>query len=280
MFHFAFLYRRIGCLLLLSTVSSQFVWGQNTKSQGYFLDQPRSILQVPDKFERPSIGDNRLSSRQNAATFRKTRVGTASESSRSTGSGSVQPESTPASGPELLAARPTRGWNARQVEEAKEPAQQNYTPLSELGFRPIQELSSDSQARDQEAVPEDYAARLLADEPRIEYLSEPSRYAFVQNQIPASDFAYQPLYFEELNLERHGKHRPLIQPLISGARFVGTVPLLPYKLTRQPPRSHVRTTDPYPSGLPAPWVRERGSFSRTGLRNELLAIAIAVLVIP
>jgi hypothetical protein len=52
-----------------------------------------------------------------------------------------------------------------------------------------------------------------------------------------SGIRYEPLYFEDAMLERHGQsRRPLVQPLASGARFFLTVPALPYAFMVDPPR--------------------------------------------
>ncbi len=45
---------------------------------------------------------------------------------------------------------------------------------------------------------------------------------------------YQPVYFEEINLERYGIHYGLCSPVFSFGKFFGTFPILPYKLIAQP----------------------------------------------
>lgn len=46
----------------------------------------------------------------------------------------------------------------------------------------------------------------------------------------ASALCHKPLYFEEVALERYGHSTGrVLQPLVSGAHFFGTIPLLPYK---------------------------------------------------
>jgi len=68
---------------------------------------------------------------------------------------------------------------------------------------------------------------------------------------------HQPLYFEEVNLERHGYSFGLAQPVLSGAHFFGTVPLLPYKMAAQRPRDCVFTLGHYRPGSYAPWQVHR-----------------------
>lgn len=45
----------------------------------------------------------------------------------------------------------------------------------------------------------------------------------------ASRLEHNPLYFEDQTLERQGfEHGDILQPLVSGAKFFGTIPILPY----------------------------------------------------
>lgn len=77
-------------------------------------------------------------------------------------------------------------------------------------------------------------------------------------QWSATQFCHQPLYFEEVNLERYGYQcNPVVQPLVSGAHFFLTVPALPYKMTVNPPRECVYTLGYYRPGDRVPWQRNR-----------------------
>lgn len=49
-----------------------------------------------------------------------------------------------------------------------------------------------------------------------------------------TNYAYQPLYFEEPNLERYGYDRGCLQPVFSAGHFYGSVALWPYKLVCYP----------------------------------------------
>jgi hypothetical protein len=62
-----------------------------------------------------------------------------------------------------------------------------------------------------------------------------------------TNLSYTPLYFEDDRLERHGHHLGVLQPVVSGIRFFGTVPALPYLATQQPPGTVV-----YPLGQTRP----------------------------
>lgn len=55
-------------------------------------------------------------------------------------------------------------------------------------------------------------------------------------------FYHNPLYFEQPNLERFGNGtRKLFQPAVSAAHFFGSVPLAPYKMMVESPRSCTTT---------------------------------------
>ena len=70
-----------------------------------------------------------------------------------------------------------------------------------------------------------------------------------------TELAHQPLYFDDVPLERYGQsHAPLFQPLISGARFFGTLPVLPYKMGLDRPHARISTLGYYRPGSPAPCV--------------------------
>lgn len=80
----------------------------------------------------------------------------------------------------------------------------------------------------------------LADEPR----QWPGTAFYWQ----ASWLAHKPLCFEEKMLERYGySHFPLAQPVISGAHFFGTLPILPYKKGLDPHHQPI-----YDLGFPRP----------------------------
>ena len=51
----------------------------------------------------------------------------------------------------------------------------------------------------------------------------------------ASLLNHQPLYFEDVNLERHGFSYGAWQPLVSGTKFFSTLPALPYLMVARPP---------------------------------------------
>ena len=57
-------------------------------------------------------------------------------------------------------------------------------------------------------------------------------------------FCHHPLYFEDPNLERCGIHHGCLTDAVSAVRFFGRVPLTPYMVGSQPPRSCVPSLGP------------------------------------
>src|SRR5690606_116013 len=71
----------------------------------------------------------------------------------------------------------------------------------------------------------------------------------------ASSFAHQPLYFQEINLERYGYTHGITQPLYSAARFYGTIPALHYLIAANKPNELIYTHCYYRPGSDAPLYR-------------------------
>ena len=150
----------------------------------------------------------------------------------------------------------------------------------DLGFSSIQNLEIDVPV-EAEKKPKDHAESVFGNHDSIAYFAGGVNVPNFPQQLPtAATFQHQPLYFEELNLERHGKNLRFLQPVVSGVKFFGTVPLLPYKMAVQKPRSQTHTRDPYPAGVPAPRVRESQRLSVKGVAFEAAMIAAAILIIP
>jgi len=119
--------------------------------------------------------------------------------------------------------------------------------------------------------------QVLIEEPT---LRDP-RWAWSTYEFAAANTFSHPLYFEDVMLERHGHERfPLLQPMVSGARFFATIPMLPYLMTVRHPcdceykMGHFRTGDcvhPY---------CQRPPYVGRAVAVEALWITGGVLVIP
>ncbi|MFT5299622.1 MAG: hypothetical protein ACI814_000395 [Mariniblastus sp.] len=156
--------------------------------------------------------------------------------------------------------------------------QDGYT--LDLGITPISKLDVRTEPEGTSA-PQDLAAQVFDKVVKIEYVPDCGIACRWHQYGPtAADFGYQPLFWEEINLERHGTNVGRLQPVFSATKFFGTFPLLPYKMTQQPPASHFRKANAQPAGLPAPWAPEAWPYSRKAGLAEGVAIGAAILIFP
>jgi hypothetical protein len=90
-----------------------------------------------------------------------------------------------------------------------------------------------------------------------------------------------PLYFEDVMLERHGleRHRAL-QPLVSGARFFGTLPMLPYLMTVRPACDFDYHLGYFRPGSCAPALLQRPPYERRAAAVQAATTAGAILLFP
>ena len=71
----------------------------------------------------------------------------------------------------------------------------------------------------------------------------------------ASGLCHKPTYFEDEQLERYGHTcGPLLQPLISPAKFFLTFPILPYKMGLTPPNENIYVLGYYRPGNRSPYM--------------------------
>jgi len=115
-------------------------------------------------------------------------------------------------------------------------------------------------------------------------------WAHVAYPWEASYLCHRPLYFEEINLERLGymycDHRckgipaAIVQPVLSGAHFFATVPILPYKMVVEPPCKSIYTLGHYRPGSPVPYRINRIPLRPTASVVEAAVITGMVIAIP
>ncbi len=90
-------------------------------------------------------------------------------------------------------------------------------------------------------------------------------------QWKASGACHNPLYFEQVQLERYGHDAgPIVQPLLSSAHFFLTIPILPYKMGINPMNECQYALGYYRPGNCAPYMMQpiplslRGGLAQTG----------------
>lgn len=96
----------------------------------------------------------------------------------------------------------------------------------------------------------------------------------------ASLLNHQPLYFEDVNLERHGFSYGLLQPLVSGVKFFGTIPSLPYRMTAEPPQLTYFSLGEQRPGSHANYVHEVPPVDAQAAGAQALTIVGLVFIIP
>ena len=96
----------------------------------------------------------------------------------------------------------------------------------------------------------------------------------------ASAVAHNPLYFEDVNLERYGYTRGFLQPLISGGRFFTTVVFLPYKIVAHPPGELIYPLGYARPGDPAQRLREIEPIKLSAATVEAAFVVGMVILLP
>lgn len=113
-------------------------------------------------------------------------------------------------------------------------------------------------------LPPDCFAQLRPDPPTPQPLA-PRTDQLYQFAWAAPGMFHHPLYFEDVPLERYGHaYGPVVQPVVSGARFFGTALTLPYRLGVDRPHTPVYPLGYVRPGTPAPRLREQLPFSPWG----------------
>lgn len=97
----------------------------------------------------------------------------------------------------------------------------------------------------------------------------------------APDTFFNPLYFEDRMLERHGHKRcGHYQSVAAGARFFATIPMLPYLMTVRPPCECEYSLGYFRAGSCAPKLLQRPPYERRAAIVEGASIAGAFLALP
>jgi hypothetical protein len=96
----------------------------------------------------------------------------------------------------------------------------------------------------------------------------------------ASALCHKPLYFEEPDLERYGHTWGHLQPLVSGAHFFGTFPVLPYKMGIEAPWECIYALGYYEPGSCAPYIIPPLPLNLRGALLEAGAWTGGVILIP
>ena len=170
---------------------------------------------------------------------------------------------------------PADAASGRQAAENVEPNVLTVSRDSGFSLKPIREIDLDISPPSGEE-PEGRAEDLFAGAGVIHMPAGISRpwalYAFWW-EAPAT--CHQPLYFEEVNLERYGYRHSMIQPAVSAAHFFATVPALPYLIAAEPPcdcvytLGHGRPGSAVPYRIHYPPLSLKGAIAEAGVVTGL-----------
>ncbi len=187
--------------------------------------------------------------------------------------------------PQLMLTQGTRSVLRR--EELPEPSLL-ISPVAEEAedrraaddFKPISEISADISTAGEER-PADLAERRFALAESIDHplgVSRDGIQAMILWEAPAT--SHRPLYFEEVNLERHGYSAGLFQPVLSAAHFFGRVPALPYLMAAEKGQVCHYTLGHYRPGSCAPYQLYLPPLSVKGLSVQATSILGMLYLIP
>jgi hypothetical protein len=97
----------------------------------------------------------------------------------------------------------------------------------------------------------------------------------------ASGLCHKPLYFEQSHMERYGHSwGPLLDPVISGAHFFASVPMLPYRMGLEPPCECIYPLGHYRPGSCAPHYIEPWPWSIRGGALQATAVTGLIFAVP
>jgi hypothetical protein len=99
----------------------------------------------------------------------------------------------------------------------------------------------------------------------------------------ASALCHQPLYFEDVNLERYGytcRGLQFVQPVVSGAKFFATIPCMPYLATAKRPCQRIYTLGHYRPGSLVPFRHHCEELRLGPGAVQAAAVTAVVLAVP
>ncbi len=154
-------------------------------------------------------------------------------------------------------------------------------PLNEVAdAKPIGRIGAALRADDGE-LPPDYASMRFAQAGEVRHGPGATRqWGEAAFRWEAAAMHHQPLYFEDINLERHGYSTGILQPVVSAAHFFGRVPALPYLVGARPHRECVYTLGHYRPGSCAPFERHWPRASLRGALFEAGAVTGLIWLVP
>lgn len=168
----------------------------------------------------------------------------------------------------------TRFGDASQGAAARgrqlDRAEQLLTPLADITLRP----------QTKGLAPKDYALQAFHETAQPDSAVLKRNWQLAHSQWAPTSLWHKPLYFEDVNLERHGLSFGIAQPAVSATRFVGNVVALPYHMVRQHPHDCVYDLGHCRPGNCVPFYRHHAPFDKVAGLAEAGTLVGMVLLIP
>ena len=161
---------------------------------------------------------------------------------------------------------------AKELAESNRNCEEEYTQLRSARIESI-----DLNIRVAGKPGEDYPYECELGNDRFQARSWPQ----ITYLWKASGLCHKPLYFEQVQLERYGHSwGPYLQPLVSGAHFFASVPILPYKMGLKTPNECVYSLGYYRPGSCAPYLLDPVPFTWRAALFEGGFVVGAAAIIP
>jgi hypothetical protein len=164
---------------------------------------------------------------------------------------------------------------ARQRQERIEHERECQNLYEQVREDSIKKISLD--IRLQGTAGEDYPFECEGMRPAF----EPRAWSQTVYLWKASGLCHKPLYFEQVQLERYGHSwGPVLQPIMSGAHFFGTIPILPYKMGLETPQECIYELGNYRPGSCAPYMITQPGFTWRAAAFEAAAVTAVSAAVP
>ncbi len=102
----------------------------------------------------------------------------------------------------------------------------------------------------------------------------------MQYRWAASNITYNPLYFQDVSLERYGHNHGVFQPVVSVAKFGTQVIGLPYQMALDPPCSCETPLGYYRPGDCAPKLHYQIPLNARAALVQAAAVSGVALILP
>ncbi|MDX1928205.1 MAG: hypothetical protein SFV81_16880 [Pirellulaceae bacterium] len=246
----------VGCILALACLSTQPAKAQIVQAAGENQSEVLGISALGTSAQLISGDSGRLSSRRVLVNLPQQGEASPSDTANADDAEVQQQEAEEA-----------------DAKTDKQDASKGITPVQSAGLRlSIDPVNIATTTIGTGVLPEDMAAKRAA--PTSALLDGQARGIVAQqvNWRPAA-ICHLPLYFEDAMLERHGHVRwGHAQPIVSGAKFLATMPLLPYIKTLHPPLEPRYTLGHFRPGSCAPALKDHLPWDRRAAAVEVVSL--------